>query len=82
MAELPQYAAQIINEVNLAMKVYLAIKHPEHPFQRGAHTAAGTVEKVFQYKAEAQRFVAEKNKRATYAFWSVKTKLVDCKVPQ
>ena len=59
------------------MNVYLAMKHPEHPYQRGAHTEAGTVEKVFADRKAAQDFVDEKNRRATYNFWSMKAKKVD-----
>lgn len=59
------------------MNVYLAIKHPEHPYQSGSHLEAGTVEKAFKDRKAAQAFVDEKNKRATYNFWSVKAKKVD-----
>ena len=58
------------------MNIYFAMKHAEHPYQRGAHTEAGTVEKVFLDRKTAQDFVDEKNKRATYTFWSVKAKNV------
>lgn len=59
------------------MKIYLAIRHPEHPFVRGSHTEAGTVEKVFSDRKIAMDFVDEKNRRATYNFWSVLGKKVD-----
>ena len=55
--------------------VYLALKHPQHPYGRG-HLEAGTVEAAFDSKMVAEEFVAEKNKRATYNLWSVKAKKV------
>ena len=56
--------------------IYLAMKHPQHPYSRGSHLEAGTVEGAFDTKKAADDFVSEKNKRATYNFWSVKAKKV------
>lgn len=56
--------------------VYLAMKHQQHPYARGHHLEAGTVEEAFESKKAAAEFVAEKNKRATYNLWSVKAKKV------
>lgn len=58
------------------MNIYLAMKHTHHPYMRGAHTEAGTVEKAFTKKKDAKVFVEDKNKRSVYYFWSVKTKTV------
>ncbi len=59
------------------MKIYLVIKHPEMPYGRGGHLAAGTVEAAFLSKKKAQKMVDLKNQRSTSAFWSVKGKAVD-----
>ena len=56
--------------------IYLAMRHPEHPYSRGAHLEAGTVEEAFDNRKAAADFVAEKNKKATYSHWSVKAKRV------
>lgn len=59
------------------MKVYIAMKHPRHPYDRNNYLETGTVEKVFAEKKVADSFVSEKNKKATNSFWSVKTKLIE-----
>lgn len=56
--------------------IYLAMKHPEHLYSRGAHLEAGTVEEAFDNRKAAADFVAKKNEKATCSYWSVKAKRV------
>jgi len=59
------------------VNIYLAMKHPEHPYQHGTHTEAGTVEKAFYDRKAAQCFVDDKNTRSLAKLWSVKAKKID-----
>ena len=56
--------------------VYLLLKHPQHPYALNAFLDAAVVEGVFVDKAQADKLAEEKNKRAMYVKWSVKSKRV------
>lgn len=59
------------------MKVYLALKHPRHPFGGDVrYLEAATVEGVFANKDDAQILVDTKNAKTQFFKWSVQTKMI------